>query len=91
VKDLTVDAHKRHKPSPTRNSYRWDEIGNYVVSTVRLSESIAEALSARYETLVYSLVEGRWDFDGSGMQSDTDTEADAAHAAACDRVKGRIA
>lgn len=90
MKALIVDARKRHKPSPTRNSYRWDEIGNYTVSTVRLSNSIAEAISARYETLVYSYVQGEWDFDGSGMQSATLAEADVAHAAACDRVKGRI-
>lgn len=90
MKDLVVDARTRHKPKPTSASYRWDEIGNYVVSTVRLSDSIAEAVDARYETLVYSCVEGAWDFDGSGEQRVTEAEADTAHAAACDRMRGRI-
>ena len=90
VKDLVIDARERRKPKPTANSYRWDEIGNYVVSTIRLSDTMAEAVNARYETLVYSCVEGAWDFDGSGEQSVTEAEADTAHAAVCDRMRGRI-
>jgi hypothetical protein len=91
VKDLVVDARTRHKPKPTSASYRWDEIGNYIVSTVHFSDSIAAANEgAHFETLVYSLVEGAWDFDRSGEQSVTEAEAEAAHAAACDRMRGRI-
>jgi hypothetical protein len=90
VKGLVVDASTRHKPKPAPNSYRWDEIGSYVVSTVRLSDSIAEAVDARYETLVYSCAEGAWDFDGSGVHSETQAKADDAHEALCNRVRGRI-
>ena len=90
MKDLVVDARERRKPKPSSNSYRWDEIGSYVVSTIRLSDFMAAAVDARYETLVYSCVEGAWDFDGSGVQSVTEAEANAAHVAACDRMRGRI-
>lgn len=90
MRKLVVDARERRKPTPNPNSYRWDEIGNYVVSTVRLSDSIAEAVDARYETLVYSRVEGAWDFDGSCVQSETQAKADDAHEALCNRVRGRI-
>lgn len=91
MKDLVVDARTRHMPKPTNASFRWDEIGNYIVSTVRFSDSVAEANEgARFETLVYSVVEGAWDFDRSGEQSVTEAEAEATHARACDRVRGRI-
>lgn len=76
------------RPSPNANSYRWDEIGGYVVSTIRFSDSIAEANGARYETLVYSIADGEWGNDG--VQSVTEDEAAAAHVAACDRLRGRI-
>ena len=84
-----VDSQEKRSPSSNRNSYRWDEIGGYVVSTIRLPEPF-EATGARYETLVYSLSDGEWDVDGSGMQSDSEVEADAAHVAACNRIRGRI-
>ena len=87
---VIVDDRAARKPTPTRDSYRWDEIGNYVVSTVRLPAAMAEIVGARYETLVYSCVDGAWDFDDSNVQSVTEAEADAAHAAACDRTRGRI-
>lgn len=89
MKDLIVDDRARRKPKPSSNSYRWDEIGNYVVSTIRLPESFAHD-DARFETLVYSFVDGAWDFDRSGVQSETEAEADIAHAGACDRMRGRI-
>lgn len=59
-----------HRPRPNReNSHRWDEIGGYVVSTIKFSASLAVANDALYETLVYSIAEGKWDADGSGVQS----------------------
>jgi len=80
-----------YRPTPNRaNNHRWDEIGGYVISTIRLPVSIAVAVDASYETLVYALVDGRWDADGSGVQSESEAEADAAHAAARDRIRGRI-
>jgi hypothetical protein len=89
-KDLHADVRTPHGLSPSRNSYRWDEIGSYIVSTVRLPESFTATLAVRYETLVYSSIEGQWNFDASGVQSSTGDEADYAHAAACDRVMARI-
>lgn len=85
-----VDSQEKRRPSPNRNSYRWDEIGGYVVSTIRLPEPFEEATGARYETLVYSLSDGEWGVDASGVQSDSEVEADAAHVAACNRIRGRI-
>jgi hypothetical protein len=84
-----VDIRKRRRPSPNDNSFRWDEIGGYIVSTVRFSDSISEANDgARYETLVYSIADGEWGSDG--VQSQTEDEAIVAHVAACDRIRGRI-
>jgi hypothetical protein len=78
-------------PSPNRqNNFRWDEIGGYVVSTIRLPEEIAAASGAAYETLVYSRVSGAWDIDDDGVQTDTEAEANVAHDAACVRLRGRI-
>lgn len=81
---------RKHSPSRT-NGYRWDAIGNYIISTIKLPESFAVD-GARYETLVGSTVDGKWewDADGSGKQSETEAEADAAHEAACDRIRRRI-
>lgn len=87
---VRVDERERYKPSPNRDSYRWDEIGGYVVSTIKLPSSIAAAVDALYETLVYSCSDGAWDADGSGVQSATQADADEAHEAACDRIRGRI-
>lgn len=78
-------------PSPNRqNNYRWDEIGGYIVSTIRFPESFAAATGAAYETLVYSCAAGAWDVDGEGVQTDTEAEANVAHDAACVRIRGRI-
>jgi hypothetical protein len=87
---MKVDMRERHSPRPNRNSYRWDEIGGYVVSTVRLPEAITAVSGVRYETLVYSVADGEWNVDGSDTQSVTDAEAAAAHDAACARIRGRI-
>lgn len=81
---------RRHRLKPRDNSHRWDEIGGYGVSTIKFSASQAEANDALYETLAYSIATGKWDADGSGVQSLTEAEADAAHAAACDRIRERI-
>lgn len=74
------------KPSPSRNSYRWTEIDGYIVSTVSLPESY----EMQYETLVYSIVDGKWDSDGSSVQRVCKVAANAAHDAACARLRGRI-
>lgn len=87
---MKVDTKERYRPRPNQNSYRWDEIGAYVVSTIRYPAALAEANGAGFETLVYSMVDGMWDPDKSGVQSDTEAEAAAAHQAACDRIRGRI-
>lgn len=73
-----------------KNAYRWDEIGGYIVSTIRLPRSLAASTGTLYETLVYSRAEGAWDADGSGVQSATEVEANAVHDAACDRIRGKI-
>lgn len=87
---MKIDDRVLRKPSPSRNSHRWDEIGGYVVSTVRLPKVTAEFTGLYYETLVYSLVEGRWDADNQGVQSANEAEANEEHLAACARVRGRI-
>lgn len=84
---MKVDAFEKYRPRPSDNSYRWDEIGGYVVSTIKLPDSFVVD-DARYETLVYSIADGTWGTEG--VQSVTEGEADAAHAAACARVRGRI-
>lgn len=80
----------RDRPRPNQNSYRWDEIGGYIVSTIRYPAVVAEANGAGFETLVYSMVDGEWDPDKSAVQSDTEDQAAAAHQAACDRIRGKI-
>jgi hypothetical protein len=88
---MKIDERWLHRPRPNReNTYRWDVIGGYVVSTIKFSASLSVANEAFYETLVYSCVEGKWDVDGTGVHSMTEAEADAAHVAACDRIRGRI-
>jgi hypothetical protein len=77
----------RHRPSPNDSSHRWDEIGNYIISTVRFCDSIAEANGARYETLTYSIVDGEW---RDGIQSETREQADVAHVAACALIRENI-
>lgn len=87
---MKVDTNDRHRPRPGKNSYRWDEIGGYVVSTIRFPPLVAEANGANFETIVYSMTAGEWDYDRSGVHSNTEAEADAAHQAVCDQIRGKI-
>jgi hypothetical protein len=87
---MKVDVRTRRRPSRGQNSYRWDEIGGYLVSTIRLSDAVAAVTGQRFETLVYSIAAGEWDVDDSGVQSPSESAADAAHAAACARITDRM-
>ena len=80
------------KPEKSKNAYRWDEIGSYVISTIRLPfpEAWSAALGARYETLVYAKTFDMWDVDSLGVQSVDTAAADVAHDAACARIRRRI-
>jgi hypothetical protein len=87
---MDIDARTRRRPSPNRNSYRWDEIGGYVISTIRLPDEYVKATGQRFETLIYSLAAGEWDVDGSGVQTTSESAADAAHAEACALIRARV-
>ena len=78
-------------PMPTRGRcLHWDKIGAYVVSTIRLPDPVAEITGLYFETLVYSIAEGAWDADGSGVQTATEHDARAAHLRASARVREKI-
>lgn len=76
-------------------SYRRDRIGPYIVSTARFHDELAAVIGARYETMVFRLAEdgaftGEWEPDESAVQTTSTVDADAAHDAACERMRGRI-
>lgn len=78
-------------PMPSRGRcLLWDKVGAHVVSTIRLPDALAEITGLWFETLVYSIAEGAWDADASGVQSATEFEAIAAHLAACARIREKI-
>ena len=58
---------------------RRDEVGRYVVSTVRLPDGV-------YETMVRN-PQGEWDFDESGVHSSDEKEANTRHEEAMERCR----
>lgn len=78
--------------------YRKDRIGPYIVSTARFPDELAALIGARYETMVFclggddarTLHVDEWEADESAVQTTSTVDADAAHDAACERMRGRI-
>lgn len=87
---MAIDVQDQlRRPRPGPNSYRWDEIGPYIVSTIHLPALLRDVTGAAYETLI-SAVADRWDAIGDGVHTDTQARADDAHDAACERARARI-